>query len=223
MQHYMLKTSKRHLELLSWLYWNGNIQEWSQLQFYAFLFLYELQSIKEKRKTSTFANYDISSLVATKDGPVFTTLRDDMFNNPIELRRYVESNKPFEINTQWARAFSFTINSITEQELKAIMCEFHMWHCASQQFGTQSEVPMLEEHIVEEEDFTLLSTLFDAVPEYEYEIIEINDKRFVLSTQDCQSANIKHFNILLQISRQEHLYNPVYIEIDANGHLIVND
>jgi hypothetical protein len=219
----MLKTSKRHLELLSWLYWNGNIQTWSQLQFYAFLFLYELQSIKEERKTSTFTNYDISSLVATKDGPVFTTLHEDMFSNYIELRRYVEPNKPFKINTQWARAFSFVISSITEQELKDIMREFHMWRRASQQFEAQSEVPMLEKHIVEEEDFALLQTLLDAVPEYEYEILEINDKRFVLSTEDCQSASIKHFNILLQLSRQEHLYNPVYIEIDANGHLIVND
>lgn len=191
--------------------------------FMLFLFLYELQSIKEERKTSTFTNYDISALVKTKDGPVFTTLRDDMFSNPIELRRYVESNKPFEINTQWARAFSFVISSITEQELKDIMCEFYMWRRASQQFEAQSEVPMLEEHIVEEEDFTLLQILLDTVPEYEYEILEINDKRFVLSKQDCQSANIKHFNTLIRLSRQEHLYNPVYIEIDANGHLIVND
>lgn len=219
----MLKTSKRHLELLSWLYWNGNIQEWSQMQFYVFLFLYELQSIKEERKTSTFTNYDISSLVATKDGPVFTTLREDMFNNYIELRRYVESNKPFEINTQWARAFSFVISSITEQELKDIMCEFYMWRRASQQFEAQSEVPMLEEHIVEEEDFTLLQTLLDTVPKYEYKILEINDKRFVLSTQDCQSADIKHFNALLQLSRQEQLYNPVYVHIDTNKRLIIDD
>ena len=219
----MLKTSKRHLELLSWLYWNGNIQTWSQLQFYAFLFLYELQSIKEERKTSTFTNYDILSLVATKDGPVFTTLRDDMFSNYIELRRYVESNKPFEINTQWTRAFSFVINSITEQELKDIMCKFYMWYCASQQFGTRSEMPMLEEHIVEKEDFTLLQTLLDTVPKYEYKILEINDKRFVLSKQDCQSANIKHFNTLLRLSRQEQLYNPVYVHIDANERLIIDD
>lgn len=219
----MLKTSKRHLELLSWLYWNGNIQEWSQMQFYAFLFLYELQSIKEERKTSTFTNYDISSLVAIKDGPVFTTLREDMCSNYIELRRYVESNKPFEINTQWTRAFSFVISSITEQELKDIIHEFHMWRRASQQFEAQSEVPMLEEHIVEEEDFTLLQTLLDTVPEYEYEIVEINDKRFILSKQDFQLSNIKHFNTLLQLSKQEQLYNPVYVHIDANERLIIDN
>lgn len=193
------------------------------MQFYAFLFLYELQSIKEERKTSTFTNYDISALVKTKDGPVFTTLRDDMFSNPIELRRYVESNKPFEINTQWARAFSFVINSITEQELKDIMCEFHMWRRASQQFESQSEVPMLEEHIVEEEDFTLLQTLLDTVPEYEYEILEINDKRFVLSTQDFQSLTKKQIDKLTQLSKQEQLYNPVYVHIDANKQLIIDD
>lgn len=219
----MLKTSKRHLELLRWLYWNGSIQTWSQLQFYAFLFLYELQSIKEKRKTSTFTNYDISSLVATPDGPVFTTLRNDMFSNYIELRRYVESNRQFEINTQWARVFSFVINSITEQELKDIMCEFHMWRRASQQFKTQSEIPMLEKHIVEKEDFALLQTLLDTVPEYEYEILEINDKRFVLSTQDCQSLTKKQIDTLTQLSKQEQLYNPVHIQIDTNGRLVVDD
>lgn len=219
----MLKTSKKHLKLLSWLYWNGNIQTWSQLQFYAFLFLYELQSIKEERKTSAFTNYDISSLVATKDGPIFTTLRDDMFSNYIELRRYVESNKPFEINTQWARALSFIISSITEQELKDIVCEFYMWRCASQQFKTKSEVPMLEEHIVEEEDFTLLQALLDAVPEYEYKILEIDNKRFVLSTQDFQSLTKKQIDKLTQLSKQEQLYNPVYVHIDANKQLIIDD
>lgn len=219
----MLKTSKRHLELIRWLFWNGDVQEWSQLQFYAFLFPYELQSIKEEKETSTFTNYDISSLVATPDGLIFTTLHNDMFTNFIELRRYVESNKQFKINTQWARAFSFVINSITEQELKDIICEFHMWRCASQQFGTQSEVPMLEEHIVEEKDFTLLSTLLDSVPKYEYEIVAINDKRFILSTQDYKSTNIKHFNVLLQLSKQEQLHNPIYIHIDKNERLIIDD
>ena len=219
----MLKTSKRHLELLSWLYWHDNIQSWSRLQFYSFLFLYELRNIEEERYTSALTEYDISALVATPNGPVFTTLRDDMTNHPDELLQYIESHKKFGIDTQWARACSFAVKSLTEQELLSVLCEFYMCYCASQHFGTQSEVPMLEEHIVDEEDFTLLSLLLDSVPEYEYEILTINDKCFVLSMQDFQSLNDKHFDVLTQLSTQEQLYNPVYVHIDTNERLVVDD
>ena len=219
----MLKTTKRHLELLSWLYWHDNIQSWSRLQFYSFLFLYELRNIEEERRTSAWTEYDISSLVATPDGPVFTTLRDDMTNRPVELLQYIESHHKFGLDTQWARACSFAVKSMTANELKDIMYEFYMWYCASQHFGTQSEVPMLEEHIVDEEDFTLLSLLLGSVPEYEYEILTINDKRFVLSMQDFQSLNDKQFDVLTQLSTQEQLYNPVYVHIDTNERLVVDD
>lgn len=216
----MLKTSKRHLELLSWLHWHDHTQQWSRLQFYAFLFLYELRNIEEERYTSALTEYDISALVATPSGPVFTTLRDDMTNRPDKLLQYIESHKKFGIDTQWARACSFAVKSLTEQELLTVLCEFYMCYCASQHFETQSEVPMLEEHIVEEEDFTLLSFLLDAVPEYEYEILAINNKRFVLSVQDLQSLNDKQFDTLVKLSKQKQLHNPVYVHVDATGRLV---
>ena len=219
----MLKTSKRHLELLSWLHWHDHTQQWSRLQFYAFLFLYELRNIEEERYTSALTEYDISALVATPSGPVFTTLRDDMTNRPVELLQYIESHHKFGLDTQWARACGFAVKSMTANELKDVVCEFYMWYCASQHFRTQREVPMLEEHIIEEEDFALLSLLLDTVPEYEYEILAVNDKRFVLSIQDFQSLNNKHFDVLKELITQEQLHNPVYVHIDTNERLVVDD
>lgn len=53
-------------------------------------------------------------------------------------------------------------------------------------------------------------------------IIEIDNHYFIFSKQDTGRLSEQHFDILSELSDNEQLANPVYVELDEEGRLIVD-
>lgn len=53
-------------------------------------------------------------------------------------------------------------------------------------------------------------------------IISLDKKNFVFSKSDSKLLTEKHFDILLSLAQNEELHNPVFVNIDEEGRLLIN-
>ena len=53
-------------------------------------------------------------------------------------------------------------------------------------------------------------------------IIEIDNHYFIFSKQDAEQLTEQHFDTLSALSENEQLMNPVYVELDEEGRLIID-
>lgn len=52
-------------------------------------------------------------------------------------------------------------------------------------------------------------------------VISLNDKNFILSKIDSKNLTKSHFNTLLEVAKNRYIHNPVFVEIDYKGNLII--
>ena len=53
-------------------------------------------------------------------------------------------------------------------------------------------------------------------------VVEIDNHYFLLSKSDAIRLTEQHYDILSTISEQEELVNPIYVEIDSEGRLVID-
>ena len=53
-------------------------------------------------------------------------------------------------------------------------------------------------------------------------VINIDNHYFVFSKQDAERLTEQHYDVLSSVSENEHLINPVYVEIDDEGRLVID-
>ena len=53
-------------------------------------------------------------------------------------------------------------------------------------------------------------------------IINLDKNYFVFSSEDSQKLTEGHFDALMTLAEQENLHNPVYVDIDVEGRLLVD-
>ena len=53
-------------------------------------------------------------------------------------------------------------------------------------------------------------------------VIKLDEKYFVFSKSDARCLTERHFDTLLTIVENEELYNPIFVNMDNEGRLIVD-
>ena len=76
-----------------------------------------------------------------------------------------------------------------------------------------------------EDDKTMIRLLDEMYPINmidNFVIINLDKNYFVFSSEDSQKLTERHFDALMTLAEQENLHNPVYVDIDVEGRLLVD-
>lgn len=212
-----INSTKSRLDKIAWLNRQEEIAKFSKLQLQKFLFFYEMFQYADGK------TYDFSSLKAYKNGPVFSNFYGDITYREAEVDEYL-SNMEDEITIDEcnAKISKFIIETMTDSELSSLTHEFDMWKVHhSKILANEQQIPMSANDITEE-DKELLDFIKFSAPTYDYEVLRLGDKRFIFTTEDFKLLTDKHLELLDSLSSSEELINPVYIELDTNGRLLID-
>ena len=213
----VLNTSTSMLDKIAWLNQQEDIAKFSKLQLQKFLFLYEMFQFAEKKDS------DFTCLKAYKNGPVFSNFYGDITYRKDEIQEYLKQKKcDFNIDENNARISQFIINTLTDSELSDLTHQFHMWSTHKEKIDVgQKQIPMSKEDITDD-DIEILNLLKSSEPDFDYEILRIGQKNFVFSKEDFMNLNEEHLELLDSLSTNEELLNPVYVEVESNGRLVID-
>lgn len=213
----VLNTSTSMLDKIAWLNQQEDIAKFSKLQLQKFLFLYEMFQFAEKKPS------DFTYLKAYKNGPVFSNFYGDITYRKDEIQEYLKQKKcDFNIDENNARISQFIINTLTDSELSDLTHQFHMWSTHKEKIDVgQKQIPMSKEDITDD-DIEILNLLKSSEPDFDYEILRIGQKNFVFSKEDFMNLNEEHLELLDSLSTNEELLNPVYVEVESNGRLVID-
>lgn len=217
----MLNLNKEKLALVTWLYNNDQRSYQNTRKLQKFLFFYELFSKVMGRP------YDLGNFKIWLFGPVDSFVYGDYTYRQPELTRAIEENKNLElVQPEIARKANFLVQILNTQEISDLTHEFDLWKTP---VGLHSDfdkenIPLDEVHF-SQTDEAMTKELF-----YMYDdeliknstVIHTFGKHFVLSKDDANKLTEDQQSILDGLSFDETLQNPVFVEIDSDGALIID-
>lgn len=181
-----------------------------------FIFIWNVSICRKKDSDFTF-------LKAYKNGPVFSNFYGDITYRKDEIQEYLNQKQDdFDIDENNARISQFIINTMTDSELSELTHQFNMWSTHKEEIDAgKKQIPMSKEDITDD-DIVMLELLKSSEPDYGYEILRIGQKNFVFSKEDFVTLNEEHLELLDSLSTNEELLNPVYVEVESNGRLVID-
>ncbi|MEM5009236.1 hypothetical protein WKH57_00815 [Niallia taxi] len=217
-----LFSTERKTTLSGWLKVHQPEEFNSHLKLQKFLFLYE-----------TFCKvsgdeYEYSSLKGYEKGPVFANVyadykhRNDQFSS--EVIEHYEMGAS-EIDKDKAKSAGFLVKILTDKELSDLTHKFHLWEAKKDEIRSKGYQIPLNENDLDGHDFEIVNKLksmystnyIDSV-----EVIWFNQKCFVIPNEDYVRLTQEHQNVLMDLSLQDSLTSPVYLELDEEGVLLVD-
>lgn len=218
----MLNSSKRKQALAGWLK-TKDAQEFADpLKLQKFLFFYETVSKIEN------VTYDLTKLKGYAAGPVFSDVYGDyrynkeLFNQAIILT--LEENEVV-INEDIATFCLFLVQTQTSEALSELTHELDIWKSQQDMIEWGEYQVSLHESSLSATDIEFIKSIRSAYPRSYIDavkIIKLNHKRFVVNREDYQNLTPTHYDTLQKLDQVNELVNPVYVEIDENGGLIVD-
>ena len=218
----MIYSNKRKLCLSGWLKENYNASYETPLKLQKFLLFYEAFAKVSGEKP------DFSHLRGYKKGPVFSNVwgdyTKDRFNfNVAAQNAFLYNSSVIDVET--AKKCAFMVNTMTEKELSDLTHQMNIWKCKEERIISGEYQVDLSEDDFNANDEKFIRTL-DAM--YPLDIVEnstvvcLDKKYFVFKKADAQKLTEAHFDILLTLAENEELHNPVFVDIDNEGRLIVD-
>ena len=215
----MLNTPNTFMQKIYWLNQNKPIGELSNLQLQKFCFFYEMFQLIEDNK------YDLSYLRAYANGPVYSNVYGDYTHRKEQFFFDVSSNSPNmdQLCDENLRKSLFLITTLNNRELSDLTHNLDLWKSKKNRIRAgEQQIPIYERDITDY-DKSLLASIRDGIDASDnYEVVPISDKRFVLDLESFSKLETKHYEVLEQLSQLDELDNPVYIEIDDRGTLLVD-
>lgn len=213
----VINTPKTRLEKISWLNNQEDLANFSKLQLQKFLFFYEMFQFAESKA------FDFSSLKAYKNGPVFSNFYGDITYREDEVKNYLEQNREdIKIDINNAKSSMFLINTMTDSELSSLTHEFDFWNIHKDRIEAQEKQIDMEQEDITKSDIDILRLIKNSEPNYDYEILKLGEKRFVFSKDDFSLLSDDHLELLDSLSGNEELINPVFVELDTEGRLLID-
>lgn len=218
----MLHSNKRKLALSGWLLEHNQKSYVTPLKLQKYLLFYEAFSKVEGDSA------DFSSLKGYRRGPVFSTVwgdythERDLFDAVAE-QEYASTHE--SINELRAKRSSFIVDTLSEEELSDLTHKMNLWKAKESRIMQGERQVELSESDFNENDIGLICTLSDMYPETLIEnssVIEVDNHYFVFSKADAAKLTEWHFDTLSMLAEQEELSNPVFVELDGEGRLIVD-
>lgn len=129
------------------------------------------------------------------------------------------------VNVGIALQSSFLVAVLSEYELSELTHQMNIWK-SQERFIIQgcSQVP-LHESDFNESDRRMIITLGNMYPVEMIkasEVLRVGNSYFVPSKSEITRLTEEHFDVLAALSEKEELHNPVYLEIDDEGVLLVD-
>ena len=218
----MIYSNERKLSLSGWLKENNNTSYDISLKLQKFLLFYEALA-----KVSG-ENHDFNYLRGYKKGPVFSTVWGDYTKERAEFNMAAQKaydENPEYINVDRAEKCAFIVSTMTEEELSVLTHQMNLWKSKKDRIMSGEYQVDLDESDFNYNDEKLINAL-DAMYSTKMvknsKIIRLDEKYFVFSESDSELLTEKHFDIMLTLAKNEKLHNPVFVDIDEEGRLLID-
>jgi hypothetical protein len=218
----MINSNTRKLCLSGWLKKYSETEYNTPLKLQKYLLLYESFSKISGEKP------DFGHLRGYAKGPVFSDVWGDYtkergaFNHAVEKAFH---NAPDSINVSRAKKSAFIVKTLTEKELSELTHKMNIWKSKETQIMSGERQVSLREEDFNEEDtamMKLLDSMYSDDMINNSEVINLDRNYFVFSKADMPKLTEEHFDVLLSLTEQEELENPVYVEMDEEGRLLID-
>ena len=218
----MIYSNERKLCLSGWLKENSETSYNTPLKLQKFLLLYEAFA-----KTSG-EQPDFSHLRGYKKGPVFSNVWGDYTKeraafNVAAIETY--EAKKNEINIVRAKKCAFVVRTMTETELSQLTHRMNLWKSKENRIMRGEYNVDLFERDFNKDDESMIRLLDEMYPIEMIDnsvIINLDNNYFIFSKDDSRKLTEEHFDTLMTLAEGENLHNPVYVDIDAEGRLLVD-
>ena len=112
-----------------------------------------------------------------------------------------------------------------ESELSDLTHAFHIWNVKEDRIMGGGYQVSLDESDFDSGDIHLTKTLLAMYPEeminHSY-VLPVKGKNFVFSTDDARLLTEQQADTLWRVADDPELVNPVFVQIDAEGRLIID-
>lgn len=129
------------------------------------------------------------------------------------------------IDAQRAKKCAFIVGTMTEKGLSDLTHQMNLWKSKENRIMSDEYRVDLDESDFNSHDEKLIDTLDKMYPTDMIEnsaIVNLDKNYFVFSKSDSELLTEKHFNVLLTLAENEELHNPVFVDIDKEGRLLVD-
>lgn len=218
----MINSNKRKLCLSGWLMNNNQHAYNTPLKLQKFLLLYESFS-----KVAGEAP-DFSHLKGYKRGPVFSHVWGDYTKerNDFDIQAdlsYIQN--PNSINIARAQKSAFIVSTLSEKELSDLTHKMNLWKAKEKRImNGEYQVALFEEDFNEDDChlIKLLDLMYPIEMVDSSSIIHLNNNYFVFNKADAAKLTEENFDTLSILTETETLHNPVYVELDNEGRLLID-
>lgn len=218
----MIYSNKRKLALSGWFNKEYSSSYKAPLKFQKFLFFYEALCKVTGEKA------DFSNLKGYQKGPVFSNVWGDYIKESDlflqnALKTYNE-NKGL-INTKLANKSAFIVNTLTDEELSDLTHKMNIWKSKKDRILNGEFQAVLNESDFNDADDKLIKTLCSIYSDEMINdsiIINLDNKYFVLPKSQQTLLTEKHYDILLSLTKNKNLMNPIFIEIDEEVRMLID-
>lgn len=218
----MIYSNERKLCLSGWLKENNETSYNTPLKLQKFLLLYEAFAKAAGEQP------DFSHLRGYKKGPVFSNVWGDYTKERAAFNAAAKEayeSKKYDINIERAKKCAFVVRTMTETELSELTHKMNLWKCKESRIMRGEYNVDLFERDFNADDESMMRLLDGMYPTDMIDdsvIINLDKNYFVFSVGDSQKLTEEHFDALMTLAEQENLHNPVYVDIDEEGRLLVD-
>ena len=197
--------------------------KFSSLKLQKFLFFYEMMSKVEGQA------FELDYLKAYPNGPVFSTVYGDFkYDNQLFHDKSIEaySDSVGEINMELAKKAEFLVRILKEKELSELTHDFDMWKVHEERIKTGSIKVLMQEEDISLHDEQSIKNLLDMYSLGYINSVELffhDNKCFVLSRKDMVKITEEQEEVLYSLACMDSMDNPIFIELDEDGAVLVLD
>ena len=218
----MIYSNERKLCLSGWFKENSEKSYSKSLKLQKFLLLYEAFAKTSGEKT------DFSHLRGYKKGPVFSNVWGDYTKertafDTAAMKTY-EAKKD-RVNETRAKKCGYIVETMTEEELSELTHKMNLWNSKKARIMSGEYNVNLDEKDFNEDDKKMIQLLDSMYPIEMIEnsiVVDLDKNYFVFSKEDSVKLTEEHFDTLMLLSERETLHNPVYVDIDSEGRLLID-
>lgn len=218
----MIYSNNRKRCLSGWLHQNNRAAYNTALKLQKFLLFYECFSKVSGEKA------DFGHLRGYKRGPVFSQVWGDYTKERAAFDKASDESYSAGkalINEQRAKKCAFLVCVLSEAELSELTHAMNLWKSKEERILHGEYQVDLDEKDFNEKDARMISILDQMYPIDLIEnstIIEIDSHYFVFHKKDCSRLTEQHFDILSSLAESNQLLNPVFVDMDEGGRLLID-
>lgn len=218
----MIYSSKRKLMLSGWLMKHNPESYGSSLKHQKFLFFYEAVSKTNGKE------YEFTHLCGYKNGPVFNKVLGDYTHERALFDEQAEETyekRQDKVDNSIAELCSFVTAILNESDLSLFTHKFNIWKSREAEIQDRTKNIYLEDEDFNEADKDMIRSLQSMYPSdfiRNSAVISISGKNFLFSRDDVKKLKVSDYDTLCELSDNEELINPVYVNIGPKGVLEVD-